>query len=327
MNRIARFLKKSGAALALVSVMTLLLASCGRGGQPDAPAIGTATAGNAQASVIFTPPINDGGAAITSYTVTSNPGNITAAGVASPITVTGLTNGTSYTFTVTATNIGGTSAPSSPSNSVTPTLSLPGAPTVVTAVAGSAQAILSFTPPVDNGGYAITLYTVTSTPGSLTATGAASPITVSGLSGATAYTFTVTATNSKGTGSVSAASNSITTSEGAETAPKVITLPYAGMVGSDPASSFYRYTSGAVTTSLTVTGMTEDVDLEVFTDATFITLDPNWPCVPIANSRAAETCTATTPVPAFNPIFIRIGNFITTTNPSATSATFTLKTP
>jgi hypothetical protein len=87
---------------------------------PGAPAIGTATAGNAQASVPFMPPAFTGGAAITGYTVTSNPGGITATGAASPIVVTGLTNGTAYTFTVTATNAVGTGPASAASNSVTP---------------------------------------------------------------------------------------------------------------------------------------------------------------------------------------------------------------
>ena len=94
---------------------------------PDAPIIGTATAGNAQASVPFTAPTNDGGSIITSYTATSNPGNITGtisqAG-SGTITVSGLTNGTAYTFTVTATNSIGTSAASAASNSVTPTAPL-----------------------------------------------------------------------------------------------------------------------------------------------------------------------------------------------------------
>ena len=68
--------------------------------------------------VTFTPPVNTGGAPITSYTVTCNPGAITAVGSASPITVTGLVSGTPYTCNVKATNSVGTGAVSSPSNSV-----------------------------------------------------------------------------------------------------------------------------------------------------------------------------------------------------------------
>jgi hypothetical protein len=87
---------------------------------PDAPTIGTATGGNATASVTFTAPSNIGGGAITGYTVVSSPGSITGTGTSSPITVSGLTNGTAYTFTVVATNVYGTSSKSSASNSVTP---------------------------------------------------------------------------------------------------------------------------------------------------------------------------------------------------------------
>lgn len=87
---------------------------------PGAPTIGTATGGNAQASITFTAPAFNGGSAITSYTATSSPGGFTASGASSPLVVTGLTNGTAYTFTVTATNIIGTGAPSAASNSVTP---------------------------------------------------------------------------------------------------------------------------------------------------------------------------------------------------------------
>ena len=87
---------------------------------PDAPNISTAKGGDAEATVAFTAPTNNGGAAISSYTVTSNPDGITATGTSSPITIFGLTNGRSYTFTVTATNSGGTSTPSTASTSVTP---------------------------------------------------------------------------------------------------------------------------------------------------------------------------------------------------------------
>jgi uncharacterized protein (TIGR02145 family) len=91
---------------------------------PSAPGIGAATAGNVSAIVAFTAPSNNGGAAITSYTVTSSPAGITASGTSSPITITGLTAGTPYTFTVTATNTAGTGAASVASTSVTPILIL-----------------------------------------------------------------------------------------------------------------------------------------------------------------------------------------------------------
>ena len=86
---------------------------------PNAPTGVSATAGNGQATVAFTPPALNGNT-VTGYTVTSSPGNIKATDTDSPITVTGLTNGTAYTFTVTATNVIGTSVPSAASNSVTP---------------------------------------------------------------------------------------------------------------------------------------------------------------------------------------------------------------
>jgi hypothetical protein len=87
---------------------------------PGAPTSVIATAGNTQASVSFTAPASNGGFAIISYTVTSSPGNFTATGSSSPLTVTGLTNGIGYTFTVTATTSLGTGPASSASSSVTP---------------------------------------------------------------------------------------------------------------------------------------------------------------------------------------------------------------
>jgi hypothetical protein len=178
--------------------------------KPGAPTIGSATAGPGQASVTFTAPQTNGGAAITSYTVSANPGGASAVGASSPITVTGLNAGTPYSFTVSATNSAGTGAPSAASNAVIPLPpTVPGAPTIGSATPGAGRALVTFAAPQSNGGAAITSYTVIASPGGATVTGASSPITVTGLTAGTSYSFTVTATNSAGTSAASAASNSV----------------------------------------------------------------------------------------------------------------------
>ncbi|MDX8398673.1 MAG: hypothetical protein R8K20_00310 [Gallionellaceae bacterium] len=65
--------------------------------RPDAPTIGAATADNANATVSFTAPTNNGGSEITLYTVTSSPGSINGTCTTTSCTVTGLTNDTAYT--------------------------------------------------------------------------------------------------------------------------------------------------------------------------------------------------------------------------------------
>jgi hypothetical protein len=87
---------------------------------------------------------------------------------------------------------------------------VPNPPLSPSATAGTQQATITFSVPSNNGGSAILDYTATSSPGARTATGAASPLTVTGLTTGTPYTFTVTARNAIGTGAASVASNSVT---------------------------------------------------------------------------------------------------------------------
>ncbi len=269
---------------------------------PEAPTDVLAIRGNSEVTVSFTPPLSDGGSPITSYTVTSNPGNQVATGISSPIVVTGLTNGTEYTFTVSATNVAGIGPSSVASLPVTPAtipdapttpiaaagnaqvslswtapgwnggtiitdyvveyklssepttwsifsdgnssnatsivtglinalsydfriyavndvgqgsqstetsampITVPDAPTGVSGLPGNAEVVVSFTAPIFNGGSTINNYTVTSSPGNFTASGGASPLTITGLTNGTAYTFTVTATNAVGESLASVAS-------------------------------------------------------------------------------------------------------------------------
>jgi uncharacterized protein YhjY with autotransporter beta-barrel domain len=301
---------------------------------PGAPTIGTATAGDTQVSVSFTPPSSTGGTSITSYTATSSPGGLTGTCASSPCVLTGLTNGTAYTFTVTATNSTGTGAASAASNSATPVASqtitfsnpgtqnfgtsptltatatsslavtftssttgvctvtsggaltfvtagtctinanqagdsayqpapqvsqsfaiaavVPGAPTIGTATAGDTQVSVSFTPPPSTGGTSITGYTATSSPGGIIGTCASSPCVLTGLTNGTAYTFTVTATNSAGTGAASAASNSATPAAG-----QTITFSNPGTqnFGTSPTLTATATSGLAVTFTSSTTGV------------------------------------------------------------------------
>lgn len=104
---------------------------------------------------------------------------------------------------------GGNGSSSSTSTTSTTTTTAPGTPTLDSATAGDAQAVLAFTASTSGG-------TATSYTGSCAATGAttrsatgtSSPITVSTLTNTTTYSCTVTATNSAG--SATSAARSVT---------------------------------------------------------------------------------------------------------------------
>lgn len=87
---------------------------------PTAPIIGTLTNnGNGTMTVTFSPPVDSGGAAVTTYTATGSAGGSNT-GSASPITLNISTFGASQTVHVTATNTAGTGPASAESNAITP---------------------------------------------------------------------------------------------------------------------------------------------------------------------------------------------------------------
>mgnify|MGYP002654722302 CR=1 FL=1 len=188
---------------------------------PGAPTISAVTAGNQSLSVAFTVPGNDGGSSITNYEYSINGSTWVTpspAVTASPIVISGLTNGTSYPVRVRAVNSGG-SGTASNSVSASPA-DTPGAPTITSISPDDASLIVSFTAPSSNGGSPITNYQysingstwVTPSPPATT-----SPIVIPGLTNGTAYPVRIRAVNSAGAG---AASNSISeTPAGASGSP------------------------------------------------------------------------------------------------------------
>jgi titin len=182
---------------------------------PSQPVITGASAGPGRATLTWSAPASNGGSAISGYTITPyigavaqsplNVGNVLA------YTVGSLVNGTTYSFTVTANNAVGAGAASVRSGLVTP-VTTPGQPAIVSLIAGNAQATLTWSAPVSNGGSAISGYTITPYIGAV----AQSPLnvgnvlayTVGSLVNGTTYSFTVTANNAVGAGAASNPSGS-----------------------------------------------------------------------------------------------------------------------
>ena len=100
-----------------------------------------------------------------------------------------------------------------------PRTTAPTAPISVSAVAGDAAAVVSWSAPESDGGSAITGYTVTARPGGATCQTATTTCTVTGLSNGTAYTVSVIARNEIGPSPASADSAPVTPSAPAGESP------------------------------------------------------------------------------------------------------------
>lgn len=194
-------------------------------GPPAAPSILTITAGVLGSAIVATKaPIDNGGARITSFSLSANPTGVEgkterASSTFTPnssgeIKISGLTPGAIYTFTLVAHNAVGASASSQASAPfLAPTV--PAVPSITAVIAtGTNSALITYTAPVFDGGSPITSYTATSFPSGTKATAyrsTAGTIEVSGLVSSTSYTFTIVANNFAGSSLPSTISVAITT--------------------------------------------------------------------------------------------------------------------
>ena len=290
---------------------------------PNAPTSLSATAGDGQAIISFTPGSN-GGSAITNYKYSTDGSNyieLSPAVTSSPITITGLTNGTSYGIYLKAVNARGESSASS-SVSVTPS-TIPSAPTSLSASAGDGSATISFTPGA-NGGNAITNYQY-STDGTnytaLSPTDTSSPITINGLTNGTSYTIYLKAVNPNG---VSSASSSVTvtpstipsapTSLSASAGDGSATISFTPGANGGNAITNYKYSIDGSTytdlspsdasTPITISGLTNGTSYTIYLKAvnangdssasTSVSVIPSQP--PVSSSDTSD------PVGFFEPI-------------------------
>jgi Fibronectin type III domain len=202
---------------------------------PSAPRNFKAAAGDSQVTLTWSTPST--GAPITGYTVFTTPADFPRTNTTgTTLVATGLTNGTNYLFQVRAVNAAGSGQTANAR--ATPHVIPPSAPTNLAASSGPAagQITLSWTPPTSNGSAPnIAHYTVTVSPGGVSAQvdGQTTTYVAQNLADNVTYTFTVTATNSKNA-----------------TGPAAIVyapLPIGATIGLQP-------TAGGASTIITVTG-------------------------------------------------------------------------
>jgi uncharacterized repeat protein (TIGR02543 family) len=204
-------------------------------GTPSAPADVVAVNSGSNMTVTFTAPADNGGAAITSYVITSTPSGATCTvgANATTYTCTGLTAGANYTYTVKAVNVRGESTASQASTAVI-AIAVPSAPqnvkAVITAGSTTLSATVSFDPPATENGSAVISYTVTASPGGATCTVTAPdlyceiPVLPDSL-----YTFTARATNAVGTSVASVTSLQTAAANGI--APSLVVDPAPAPTG------------------------------------------------------------------------------------------------
>jgi len=196
-------------------------------------------------------------------------------------------------------------------------ISVPDAPTGITATLNGTTASVAFTPPANSGGSSITSYTVTAYDGSgaaispaVTVTGASSPISVPNLVAASGlgniYKFKVKATNAIGTGAESSFSNTVAViTPSAPDAPTSVTATYVGTsvnplysvsftppanAGSAPITSYTATLYiGGVATAFKVSGNSSPITFSPPAGATAPSVSPYTFVVTATNSVGTST--------------------------------------
>ena len=229
----------------------------GGGTPPDAPTAVVATRGNTQLSVAFSAPAFNGGLDITTYQYALSTDSYatwttrSTGTTASPLVITGLTNGTSYQVKLRAVNALGEGAASDASTAVTPA-TIPGTPTSPSISSGSGSISVSWGAPSDGGDPPLT-YTVETQKNSeayVNRGAQTSTYTLSGLDNGATYRARITANNTVGSSATPAVTG--------DTVPSAVPgAPGFSSASSGSGTYTFNWTApannGAAITSYTVT--------------------------------------------------------------------------
>ena len=205
-------------------------------------------------------------------------------------TITGLTNGYYYKVKVRAVNALGDGAESAEIGAFVPN-TVPGAPTAVQGTSHvSGQSSVSWVAPTDNGGIAISYYTVQySTNGSswttFGTTSVSSPLIVNELSNGTPYYFRVAATNNGTNGGTGAYSNASATTATPSTVPSAPATPtITALDGGDR----FNWTTPA-DGGRAITGYVYQISTNDQAFATEVSVAANVTSVTLTNQYSAST--------------------------------------
>jgi hypothetical protein len=162
------------------------------------------------------------------------------------------------------------------------------------------SASIAFTP----GSVLGKTYAVTSSPGSYTASGTASPITITGLQSSTQYTYTVVASNNYGTASASSASTGVTatTVPAAPSISAVAALSSATLTITPGATGGSAITGYSIVSNPATTTQTASSSPYTFTGLTNDTAYTFTASAINANGTSAASAASSSVTPFLNPV-------------------------
>ena len=288
---------------------------------PGAPILNSVTGGNGQITFTYSAG-NANGSAITNYYYSINGGStyVSMGSTSGSYTISsGLVNGTRYYLRLKAYNEAGLSTAYAIDASGVITCTVPGTPTITSAVGATGQITVNFTAPASNGGSVITGYNYSTDNGTSYTFRASttSPIVITGLNNGTTYYVKLQAVNIAGSSTATAAStvalsNSVpnapvitTVTPGNTRATVAFTAPHNG--GLAITAYYYSYNSGTTYYSTGSTGTSFDVSgLTNGTSYTFLMKAQNSLGNSVASSASASASVTPYTIPG-SPTITNVG--------------------